>query len=865
MQGGTSDIETGPEGTDPGEGLDGQRRFAQVVLDISTRALDNAFDYELPHRLASKAQIGCLVSVDFANRPAVGYVVGLSEEPSSSLRGSRIKPVREVLSSPFFDAEAVEVAFWMAREYLAPLSDCIRLFTPPGGTPKLKKNEAGEWVMAHPQARAVDDRWVRLSEAGQDYVPPKNAVKQRAVLETLRFGEMRVQDLALSVDNPTLALRALEKKGLVLSEHRQRIRGSRAARTRSESIDELTLGQSEALSFVRAALDECSQACDARLEVRDACLEAYDIHSERSGAESGPLGHSQHPQDPPQDPQHLQYPQVILLDGVTGSGKTEVYLQAIGHVLGHGGSACVLVPEISLTPQTVSRFCSRFGEAVAVLHSRLSAGERFDQWELVRSGQARVVVGARSALFAPLHDLRLIIIDEEHEGSYKQGSSPRYVTRDVARKRAESCGAVVVLGSATPSLESLYEAGLCDAPDTLARDEEAKDVSGTLAKSEERKEASDTCPSTPGRPGGCRFTHVALPSRVSGRPLPPVEVVDLAAEFRAGNRSMYSLSLREALRQTMERGEKAVLLLNKRGFASVLLCRDCGFVPTCEQCDTSMTFHQHPPHLLCHYCDAHAPVPPVCPECGSPYLRQLGPGTQYAADQLKDIVPPGTPVVRMDADTTRLKDGHEKRLEEFAATGSGVLLGTQMIAKGLDFADVTLVGVLVADVALKFPDFRAAERTWQLVEQVAGRAGRAEKDGKVIVQTYWPEHVAIQAAARHDRTILLREECAERAALNYPPYGRLANILVWGKDLEAVQDDINRITASLRPCVPQGWQLLGPSPCVISKRQGSYRWHLLVKAPAQADIPGWLNPLFKGTKASADVNRAVDIDPQNMM
>ncbi|MDR2035265.1 MAG: primosomal protein N' [Coriobacteriales bacterium] len=785
---------------------DDAKRYAQIVLDIQTRALDSAYDYEIPLQLAGGVQVGCSVLVEFANRPALGYVVGLSGETAQGLDVSRIKPVRELLSSPLFEASSVELAFWISREYLAPLSDSIRLFTPPGGTAKLKKDTSGTWTMVHPQAGPVDDRWVYLNKTADEYKPPKNAMKQRAIIETLRFGEMRVQDLALSIENPAPSLQALERHGVVTIEHRQRVRGRREVGTRTQAIDHLTPGQKQALETVNEVLDSLSE--------------------ERRGTASC-------------------CPATLLLDGVTGSGKTEVYLQAISRVLDEGGSACVLVPEISLTPQTVSRFRSRFGEEVAVLHSRLSAGERFDQWELVRSGKARVVVGARSALFAPLKDLRLIVIDEEHESTYKQGSKVRYVSRDVAIKRAELCGAAVILGSATPSLESLHAAGLCSTDEGLAQKQ-------------------DACPVP--LPGTSRsFIPVVLPERVSGRPLPPVEVVDLAAEFHAGNRTMYSYSLRTALLETMERGEKAVLLLNKRGFVSVLLCRDCGYVPTCEQCDTSLTLHKHPAHLLCHYCDGHTPVPSVCPECGSPYLRQLGPGTQYAADQLTEILPPNATLVRMDADTTRLKDGHEKRLEEFAATRSGVLLGTQMIAKGLDFSDVTLVGVLLADVALKFPDFRASERTWQLLEQVAGRAGRAEKDGRVIVQTYWPEHVAIQAAARHDRSMLLAAEYTERAALRYPPFGRLANILVWGKEDKEVREQASRIAEKLRPLLPDAAELLGPSPCVVSKRQGLYRWHVLIKAPPRSDLPGWLGPLLKQVKPMPGVSMVADIDPQDML
>jgi primosomal protein N' (replication factor Y) len=362
---------------------------------------------------------------------------------------------------------------------------------------------------------------------------------------------------------------------------------------------------------------------------------------------------------------------------------------------------------------------------------------------------------------------------------------------------------------------------------------------------------------------------------------------------------MFSRPLREALLAVVERREKAVLLLNKRGFASFLLCRDCGYVPTCESCATSFTYHERPPRLVCHHCGATMPVPVLCPECDSPYLRQLGPGTQFAAAQLKALLPEGTPLVRMDADTTRGKSGHERCLDEFIAAPYGVLLGTQMIAKGLDFPEVTLVGVLIADTALKFPDFRAPERTWQLLEQVAGRAGRAEKDGRVIVQTYWPEHVAIRAAAAHNRELLLADERSVRSEIGYPPYTRLANILLWGKDLKAVSDAALHLAEQIeatrkgggaaRRGVAQGdesatgegatdgsalqgdgsasfdFQLLGPSPCVLSKRQGSHRWHILIKAPPKADLPGLLAPLIKERKPTPGVNVAVDIDPLDLL
>ena len=755
-------------------------RYAQVILDIPTRSLDTPFDYLIPEHLAAQTAVGCSVLVNFANRPALGYVASISEQPTSELDTSKVKALRDVLSTPFFTAKQLELAKWISREYLSPLSETIKLLTPPGSAARLKKDASGNWGLTSSQVGPVDDRWVRLSAAGQAYTLRANAVKQRAILSALQAGELRVSELGLAVQSASSSLKTLEKQGVVVIESRRRLRGQTPKLPVSSDIVDLTDGQREALEAIKRAL-------------------------------AGLAGDTSYAAQP------------ILLDGIAGSGKTEVYLQAIRQVLEEGGTAIVLVPEISLTPQTVARFRARFGEQVAVLHSRLSAGERFDQWDLLRSGTARVAVGARSALFAPVENLRLIIIDEEHEGSYKQGSSPRYTSRDVANQLARINNALLVLGSATPSLEALaaVERG--------------------------------------------QMQLLSLPERPNGRPLPPIKVVDLTREFQSGNKTMFSAPLREALLQTIEQGQKAVLLLNRRGYAAFLLCRDCGYVPMCEDCSTSLTFHERPPRLICHHCGAEHPVPAVCPDCKSPYLRQLGPGTQYAYDQLQALLPAGTPIVRMDADSTRGRYGHEKCLDEFMAAERGVLLGTQMIAKGLDFPEVTLVGVLIADTALKLPDFRAAERTYQLLEQVAGRAGRAEKDGQVIVQTYWPEHLAIQAAAQHNRELLFSEERELRQEFAYPPYARLANILVWGRELKAVTELASELALHLRADLPNTYKLLGPSPCVISRRQGQHRWHLLVKAPIGSDLPAWLNGCLSSVKAVPGVSRSVDIDPYDLM
>jgi primosomal protein N' (replication factor Y) (superfamily II helicase) len=432
------------------------------------------------------------------------------------------------------------------------------------------------------------------------------------------------------------------------------------------------------------------------------------------------------------------------------------------------------------------------------------------------------VVGARSALFAPLANVRLIVIDEEHESSYKQGASPRYHARDVAEQIARQTGAVVVLGSASPSMESRY-----------------------------RCETSE-------------WTRVELPERVTGRPLPPVRVVDMAAEFADGHRSMFSRALTEALSGVAERGEKAVLFLNRRGYASFLLCRECGFVPECDACAVSLTYHEVGRRLQCHHCGAKYPVPATCPRCGSPYLRQFGAGTQRVEAELGEVVA-GWPIVRMDADTTRGKGGHERALVEFESLRSGVLLGTQMIAKGLDYPDVTLVGVINADTTLHLPDYRAAERTYQLLEQVAGRAGRGEREGEVIVQTYWPEHSAIRAAAAHDPKLFYVEEEAVRKELGYPPFGRLVNVLAWGRVEAAVAQTAQRAFEALEVVAPSGWQLLGPGPAPLSRVKGVYRWHVLVKAARDEDVSGPVGDAIGRVVRADGVAIAADVDPLDML
>lgn len=785
-------------------------RLASVIVDIATQALEGAYWYLVPDELPDDVvvQVGCCVVVPIGGRHATGFVVDLIECQSDTLPAgiteTKLRAIEQVVSEPFFDETAAACAQWIARFYVAPLSASIRLFTPPGGVPRLVRGAEGKWRLEEPSISAVDDRWVSLKPKAQMFEPRKNAIKQRLILEALENGELRVAELTAEYGSVSQVLNTLERKGVIQIERRRRIRvvnppaagtfptwesaekaQQKSANIQKDKLPQLTEGQQQALVTIEQARAQCNGS-------------------------------------------------VVLVDGVTGSGKTEVYLRAIQNVLDEGLTACVLVPEISLTPQTVARFRGRFGDRVAVLHSRMSTGERFDQWDLIKQGQARVVVGARSALFAPLQNLGLIVIDEEHESTYKQESAPRYHARDVAIWMARQVGATVVLGSATPSIESLYAAN----KDPL-------------------------------------WTKVCLTERANKHPLPEIVIVDMAREFGQGSRSMFSNELAQALKETLLHGQKAVLLLNQRGFAKFLLCRDCGFVPTCPSCSTSLTYHERGNKIMCHHCGYQEVAPAVCPSCGSPYLRKFGAGTQRVEDELRLLLDEfGTgceqiPIIRMDADTTTGKGAHQRLLESFASASAAVLLGTQMIAKGLDFDDVTLVGVINADTQLYLPDYRAAERTFDLIEQVAGRAGRADLEGKVMVQTYQSDALAIQSAASYDRKGFLCGELPKRKALGYPPYVRLANVLIWGQDEAYVRKGADllheRVSERIRSYGDTSWQLLAPSPCVLSKLRGTYRYHFVVKAPLSATISDVILPVFRNLRPSRDYNVAVDIDPLNLL
>ncbi len=779
-------------------------KCAEVILDIQTQALDQSYTYRVPERLTDSAgnpadlEIGCSVVVPFGHRDAIGFVISIKESESERY----LKPIKQVASTSFFTQAGADCALFMARRYIAPLSSCVRLFTPPGGVPKMKMID-GRWQVLSALSHEVDDRWVVRLPKADTFVPRKTAVKQIAVLYALEQGDLKVADLNTEYGSVAATLKSLESKGLIRIEERRRIRGadahSEVFAARVKPVPVLTQDQQNALAVIRQA-------------------------------------------------RMLDGGRAVVVDGVTGSGKTEVYLQAIADELLNGRGAIVLVPEISLTPQTLARFRGRFGDTVAVLHSRMTPGERFDQWELIRSGQARVVVGARSALFAPVKNLGLIVIDEEHEGSYKQDQAPRYVTRDVAWWLAQYLDATLVLGSATPSIECLQ-----------------------LCKVDKR------------------WQRVEMPNRANGKALPPVDIVNMGSEFGKGNRSMFSKKLTSALFEELSAGHKVVLLLNQRGFAQFLLCRDCGFVPVCDLCSTSLTYHERGNRIVCHHCGHEWMAPSKCPSCGSPYLKKFGAGTQRVEDELRSLLQTKeetkeVSIIRMDADTASKKGDHQRLLEAFAQADAAVLLGTQMIAKGLDFDEVTLVGVINADTMLKLPDFRSGERTFDLLSQVAGRCGRGDLPGRVIVQTYSPDDVAIRAAANYDRKRFLDNELHLRKGLSYPPFVRLINILAWGKDATQVQSVARglytEINEALNQAGEQDWIIFPPTPCVLDRLKGVWRYHILIKAPLanssqngayEVNMDGnnldtdVLLSFFRSRKPVDGVSVAVDVDPISLL
>ena len=515
---------------------------------------------------------------------------------------------------------------------------------------------------------------------------------------------------------------------------------------------------------------------------------------------------------------------LFLLKGVTGSGKTEVYMRMVEEAIKRNKSAIVLVPEISLTPQMIERFKGRFGRDVALFHSKLSDGERFDEWFRVKEGKAKLVVGARSAIFLPVKDLGLIIIDEEHENTYKSDQNPKYQTKEVAEFLSEQKGCKVVLGSATPTIETYY-----------------RSLVGELDLLE-------------------------LNSRVDNKDMPPMKIVDMRNELRSGNMSLFSRELFADIQDKLSKGEQIILFLNRRGFSTFVSCRSCGYVFKCEECDISMTYHRNG-LLVCHYCGKSKRTPQKCPKCDSKYVKFFGAGTQRVEEEVKKYFK-DVKVLRMDVDTTRSKDAYENIYNTFKEGKADILIGTQMISKGLDFKNVTLVGVLAADMSINLPDYRAAERTFQIITQVAGRAGRGEKQGKVIIQTYNPDHYSLEYAINYDYEGFYEKEFTVRALMKYPPFGKILLINGISKKEDLLKNFMHKISNVIKPVVEKeiDVDILGPIPCLIAKVKDNYRWQIVIKGEFNSEFAKKIKELLYDESKNVynDIRISMDINPNNL-
>jgi primosomal protein N' (replication factor Y) (superfamily II helicase) len=655
----------------------GEQVLAQVIVDIVHEQVAHTFSYLIPEGM--ELSVGQRVEVPFGPRRKEGIVVGFTDH--ADVDASKLRSIVSTLEDyPAILPQLLTLAERMAQEAHCPLAETLRLMMPA----EMRGSRVKERTCMMAQSLIRDEETLKNAVDSQG-----RSQKRRTLLTLLKDGQPHaVGEISLLVRDPLPSLQQLAEQGHVRLFQQEVLRRP-GGDTPEEPVEDPVL-------------------TDEQQEVLDVVLP--DIRRGKGR---------------------------YLLHGVTGSGKTEVFIRLVRQTLQEGKGAMILVPEIALTPQMVNWFRSRFGSVAAVIHSRLSAGERFDEWRRIRRGDARVVIGARSAVFAPLEHLGLIVVDEEHESTYRSDHHPRYDAREVAAWRCEEEGATLLLASATPSILSFAMARRGD------------------------------------------YTLLEMPHRVGGRPMPEVHLVDMRKELEMGNRSMFSSALQQALRNCIQRGEQAMLLMNRRGYNSFISCRSCGHVMKCPNCDVSMTYHINggDGQLHCHYCGNVEDVPTSCPECGSKYIRYFGAGTQKVEDELHKLLP-GIAVGRMDIDTTSGKDGHQKILDEFRSGRTQILVGTQMIAKGLDFPKVTLVGVIAADMTLNLPDYRSRERTFQLLTQVAGRAGRGTTPGQVFIQTYKPEDPTIRFAAAQDYRAFFESEFEHRRKGLYPPFTIMARVLV---------------------------------------------------------------------------------------
>ena len=801
--------------------------YAQVIIDANHAEVDRVFDYRVPAQWEEAICVGLRVMVPFGQRNTKreGYVIALTE--TTEVPAGKIKEIVEILDEgrPILTPPILELAKWMKKEYFCTLNQCLQAVMPAGIRTK------SVWYVE------LTEQTAELSEKEQ----------QVADVLTEQGGAAPLRELEQVFGNRTeYILRCLQGKKVV------RLRQKTTRSTYKEEKRYVSLTENEELLAEVKEKAETDKRLAGQLRVLSAISQEESISveelKEKASVTDSPIHtllqkgilveqrrqekrdvfqlEDYTPTQPfyptPEQAQALallreeeqkEQKRPILLHGVTGSGKTEIYMQLIEHVIMEGKQAIVLVPEISLTPQIMERFISRFGKQVSVTHSRLSLGERLDQWRKARDGEISIIIGPRSALFMPFSNLGVIVMDECHESSYISDVTPKYHTREVARKLSELTGALLVMGSATPDIDSYHRA-----------------VTG-------------------------EFLLLQLKERTKGSRLPEVFVTDMRKELEDGNRSAFGLPLQQAIRENLEKGQQTMLFLNRRGYSTFVSCRKCGEVLTCPSCNVSYTYHASDKALVCHYCGKEVPVPKICPSCGSHYIRYFGTGTQKIEEETRRLFPEAS-VLRMDADTTTGKNGHARILELFGKGKADILIGTQMIAKGHDFPNVTLVGILAADLSLNLGTYQAAENCFQLITQAAGRAGRGELPGQVFIQTYQPENHAIRMAAAQDYEGFYQEEILLRQAMEYPPFSHIFSVLITGEMEQEVILAAQRLGAFMNHYAERaGCTVVGPAPAPLPKFRGEFRWQIFAKGTDAERLKAFA--LYTVEQTKKDVSREI--------
>ncbi|MFS1513275.1 primosomal protein N' [Chengkuizengella sp. SCS-71B] len=813
--------------------------YARVIVDVPSKQTNRPFDYKVPASLTNWIEVGSRVAVRFGPRMIQGFVIELLEK--SDVDDRKMKSIEDVLDlQPPLTQELVKLAKWMSRKYLCNEITALQVMLP--GALKAKYEKYIKLSDSTEKSEVVTQS--EIENEIIHFIKSKQSVEMNELLdyfpnESLTIKEMILGEILTETQN--IKNRVSAKKVLMvkppqditlLEKYKKEL--SKQAHKQMEILQFfIEYPISIPIAELSKRLNTSSSSIKALVNKKWLELESAEIFRDpfqkHDFIQSHPLQLTEEQEKVYQSISQIiqeQKQRLFLLHGVTGSGKTEVYLQTIQKCLNQNREAIVLVPEISLTPQMVERFKSRFGDLVAVLHSRLSQGERYDEWRKIQQKKVKVVIGARSAIFAPFTKIGLIIIDEEHEASYKQQDNPKYHAIEIAKKRSVAHQAVVILGSATPSLETYYESHQTS------------------------------------------MDYLSLPTRVAGRSMPSVHIVDMREELKAGNRTMFSRILHTSIEDRLNKNEQMVLFLNRRGYSTFVMCRSCGQVVSCPHCDISLTYHMNTQHLRCHYCGYAEREHQTCPSCSSGHIRYFGTGTQKVEESLTSFFP-GIRVIRMDVDTTTEKGSHEKWLNQFRDHKADVLLGTQMVAKGLDFPKVTLVGVIAADTVLNLPDFRASEKTFQLLTQVSGRAGRHELPGEVVIQTYNPDHYSVISASQHDYSSFMRTEIQTRKRGIYPPYCKLIlitfsheniNLLIRTGEKFAEYIKMEQLSSVI--------DVLGPVASPIPRKKDRYRFQCLIKYRG-----GWetinlvhnavtsLEETIKRTK----IQISIDVDPQMLM